>query len=305
MGIYDQARIAAYCVEAGWFQLAIKVLSIDKNMSFFGPIIGSGGFGKVIEQTVNDKPFVAKFREMKAKQLHLSLPEWIEEVAIGKICSLLEIGPEVETRIPFDLIVFKDGGASYIKKCLPVAYPVDINKLEGNISRCLEILHAFHFVHCDIKPGNILWDEDSQQYLLCDFGISRYVKEKQGERTLISRCGTDLYMGEEMRSLENAKDKTGLVDLYRNDWEGLQGSIIELINKQPSPTKSYHQDVSSSEFLTTTSEVDSERTSKVTEAQASQQNRASNEFYQVLNIATSPTEHSFNLRDNLQKMCEE
>lgn len=221
VGIYDQARIATYCVEAGWFRLAIKVLSIDKDMSFFGPIIASGGFGKVIEQTMNDSVFVAKFRSKPADKIHLFLREWIEEVAIGKICSLLEIGPEVETRIPFDIIVFKDGGASYIKKCQPITHSVNTDQLERNIGRCLEIMHAFHLVHRDIKPDNFLWDEDHQQFLLCDFGVSAYVREKPGEKTLTSYCGTKLFMGQEMKSLGGQKDQAGFVNLYQNDWEGL------------------------------------------------------------------------------------
>jgi hypothetical protein len=41
----------------------------------------------------------------------------IIEVAIGKLCSALGIGPALETTIPFDLIVYEDGVQFHLERC--------------------------------------------------------------------------------------------------------------------------------------------------------------------------------------------
>jgi hypothetical protein len=41
----------------------------------------------------------------------------VKEIAIGKLCSVLGIGPPVKTSIPFDVIVYPDAVQFHLKEC--------------------------------------------------------------------------------------------------------------------------------------------------------------------------------------------
>jgi hypothetical protein len=45
----------------------------------------------------------------------------VREVAINKLCSMLEVGPLVETSIPFDVIVYADAIQFHLEKCEPLS----------------------------------------------------------------------------------------------------------------------------------------------------------------------------------------
>jgi len=36
----------------------------------------------------------------------------------------------------------------------------------------LQAVHAAGLVHCDVKPANIVYDEENSRYRLCDFGCA-------------------------------------------------------------------------------------------------------------------------------------
>jgi hypothetical protein len=39
------------------------------------------------------------------------------ELAIGKLCSVLEVGPAVETSIPFDIVIYTNALQFHLEKC--------------------------------------------------------------------------------------------------------------------------------------------------------------------------------------------
>ncbi|RPH60055.1 MAG: serine/threonine protein kinase, partial [Chloroflexi bacterium] len=69
-----------------------------------------------------------------------------------------------------------------------VGNPIDVNialKVLEQISLALDVAHRHQVVHCDIKPDNILMDEEGNAYL-SDFGIARMMKSE-----ISGQYGTD------------------------------------------------------------------------------------------------------------------
>ena len=65
------------------------------------------------------------------------------------------------------------------------------------VIRILRRIHRNGFVHCDIKPFNILYDKsqpEDKQFTLIDFGISRRYVDSQGKhickQKLLDFCGS-------------------------------------------------------------------------------------------------------------------
>jgi serine/threonine protein kinase len=60
-------------------------------------------------------------------------------------------------------------------------------------------MHHNSLIHKDVKPQNILWSDSKGDYVLCDFGLSSYIKEKIGEKSDTKVEGSPRYMSPEMR----------------------------------------------------------------------------------------------------------
>jgi serine/threonine-protein kinase len=78
----------------------------------------------------------------------------------------------------------------------------------------LRAVHAAGLVHRDIKPANILWDADSDEALLTDFGLAARLAEAAG------RAGTPFYMPPEALEGRVGPDQ----DVY-----GLAASLFWLV----------------------------------------------------------------------------
>ena len=94
------------------------------------------------------------------------------------------IAPDVETSIPYDIIVYEDAAQFHLEKCKTLCnggdqfmemIRKDSDKFLADLTHCLRVLHSLHIAHRDIKPSNTLLRPRLGQYVLCDFGVARYV----------------------------------------------------------------------------------------------------------------------------------
>ena len=91
----------------------------------------------------------------------------------------------------------------------------------------MQILHNFHIAHVDIKPGNIMFSQITQQLVLIDFDFSKLVAEEVGFKSLSSFAGSVRYCSPQMIRVYSSKVKC-YIDLYYNDMHAIEISASQI-----------------------------------------------------------------------------
>ncbi len=103
----------------------------------------------------------------------------------------------------------------------------------ADIGETLVEVHSKNIIHRDIKPDNMLWDDDADEALLADFGIAAKVTEARG------LCGTVGFMAPELAQGESGKT---------SDVFALAASLYYLITtKAPFRAKSINESLRAAE----------------------------------------------------------
>ena len=77
-------------------------------------------------------------------------------------------------------------------------------------------MHQFHLMHIDIKNENILYSPSLNKLVFIDFGLSKFVAEQVGKKTLTKYAGNANFWSPQMQLCFTSK-KSMHVDLYYND----------------------------------------------------------------------------------------
>lgn len=101
--------------------------------------------------------------------------------------------------------------------------PTELSPIIHRVARALDKAHSHHIIHRDIKPGNILFDDQGQAYL-SDFGLAKVVQDA-ASKTGSAIIGTPAYMSPEQGSGSRKLD--GRSDIY-----GLGIIIFEALTGQ-------------------------------------------------------------------------
>lgn len=128
--------------------------------------------------------------------------------------------PEEWSRL-FDVIFHDHGGKLAIQPGIAI-------HIMRRILRGLEVLHEFGFVHCDIKPANVMIDRLGTVRVI-DYGRGAFIGEQQA-----FLLGTPMYMAPEQHRREPSSTAA---DLYAVGLMGLEMLRGEPLIKQSRPSE--------------------------------------------------------------------
>lgn len=108
----------------------------------------------------------------------------------------------------------------YVKEgtLLPVA---EVYLIGLRVAQALNFAHQQNIVHCDIKPGNILYDRDSFDVKVTDFGIAQWLDAAHTETGEI--MGSPLYMAPEQLQGRPVTEQTDIFSLGATLYQLLTG----------------------------------------------------------------------------------
>ncbi|KAJ7974430.1 Mitogen-activated protein kinase kinase [Quillaja saponaria] len=161
-------------------------------------MIGKGSYGSV---------FLATLKKPKTNFSHLPTVMAVKSAEVSASGSLQK---EKEGEMIFNLLLeYASGGSlsDLIKKSVNRGLPEsDVKRYTRSILRGLAHIHECGYVHCDLKPDNILLVPVSSKnsfkgfnYMakIADFGLSKAVKQNKRGRWDIGLRGTPVYMAPE------------------------------------------------------------------------------------------------------------
>ncbi|CAN4082917.1 unnamed protein product [Withania somnifera] len=124
------------------------------------------------------------------------------------------------------LLEYASGGAlsEKLKNCDQKLSEIEIRRYTKALLKGLHYIHKCGYVHCDIKPQNILLCEDGQ-VKIADFGLAKRSKSNKDDNLRCELRGTPLYMSPEMVT-------AGEQDIPADIW-ALGCVVLEMITGNP------------------------------------------------------------------------
>lgn len=178
-----------------------------------GKRIGSGGFSTIYECLDDPSVIIKTCKNQQGLKEEIYAYTMLEKAQQKFI-------PEFRGCIGEECIII----GRYANDLLSIMNKIDRERICSiiiDVIKCLRFIHSMGFVHCDIKPGNILLD-NSGHAVLGDLGLARqYCKGRKIQDKKNKRYGTLTYMSCDVHSK--------VLPSRRSDMESLGWMIIELL----------------------------------------------------------------------------
>ncbi|CAG7822599.1 unnamed protein product [Allacma fusca] len=162
-----------------------KLEKIDRGSLQCFEILGEGAFGSVVRGSWNHgeaKKIVAIKQIKIGVTSDVTMDELMSEASTQyslrhpNIVTLYGISYQRDLWIIMDFVdgsdLFEILHAKKNKVELPVERKIE---LALDMSRAISYIHQKGYLHCDIKPHNMMVDRTSGKLYVCDFGITRYL----------------------------------------------------------------------------------------------------------------------------------
>ena len=163
----------------------------------------ASGESDVFLCSMDGKEYVAKIyrRRLEAKDKYdrLNLISKINAINSERIAKIIDYG-SCGNRF-FEIFDFYNAGslADEVSQNNRFSYKELKEKIIPDLAEALNTLHKEGLFHCDLKPGNIMWqDITKNDIVLIDFGISLVMPEGKTDMILQNANGTPLYRAPEV-----------------------------------------------------------------------------------------------------------
>jgi serine/threonine-protein kinase len=133
--------------------------------------------------------------------------------------------------------------------------PGDAARLVATLARALDYAHERGFLHCDLKPSNILMDREGRPHVT-DFGLAKRTTEDSSVSASGAVLGTPSYMAPEQASglrkgLGPATDVYGLGAIFYELLTGeppflgdtVMETVVQVLERDPDPPRELCADV--------------------------------------------------------------